>query len=106
MFPLYIILGWFIVGIIVTTYFYYRKDLKMTSSTRGIVVSAENREIRTENLRRDETVIHCQFDVSGRKFEVDGVLRGKLADKFPAGRKVPVRYNPGDPSMAKIAINQ
>jgi hypothetical protein len=70
------------------------------------VISAENREIRTEHLRRDETVIHCRFDVSGREFSVSGVLRGKIADKFPAGRTVPVRYNPGDPSMARIVINQ
>ena len=35
MFPLYIILAWFIIGIVVLTYFYYRKDLKSLRDARN-----------------------------------------------------------------------
>jgi len=102
MFALYIIMGWIVLGIVVLTYFYYRKDLKMTSSTTGEVISATNREIRNDQGRRDETVVVARYTVSGREYELSHVFLGKSADRFPAGRSVPVKYNPSDPKMAKI----
>jgi Protein of unknown function (DUF3592) len=101
-FALYIIMAWILLGIIALTYFYYRKDMKMTSATTGEVISATNREVRDDNGRRDETVIVARYSVSGREYELSHVFLGRSADKFPVGRVVPVRYNPSDPKMAKI----
>jgi hypothetical protein len=101
-FALYIIMAWIVLGIIALTYFYYRKDLKMTSSTTGEVISATNREIRNDQGRRDETVVVARYTVSGRQYELSHVFLGRNADRFPAGRSVPVKYNPSDPKMAKI----
>jgi hypothetical protein len=101
-FALYIILAWLLVGGIALIVFYWRKEMKMTSSTRGEVISATSREIRDENGRRDETILQVLYTVSGREYEISHTLRGKIADRFPAGRPVPVRYNPSDPKMARI----
>jgi hypothetical protein len=103
MFALYIILFWVIVAIVILTRYYYSKDMKMTSTTTGVVVSAENREVRDQYGRRDETVVVCEFSVGGREYRVVKVFRGRNAEKYPAGRKLPVRYNPADPGMARVA---
>ena len=102
LFPLYIIMGWIVIGTAALTYLYYRKGMKMTSHTMGRVVSATDREVRDDRGRRDETVVVCKYSVSGRDYEISLVFRGRTADRFPNGREVPVRYNPGDPKMAKI----
>jgi len=104
LFALYIIMFWIAVGGVALIFFYWRKEMKMTSSTTGEVVSATNREIRDENGRRDETMVVTKYTVSGREFQLSHVFRGKLADRFPAGRAVPVRYNPSDPKMARIPM--
>ena len=104
MFALYIIIGWLVVGGVALIFFYWRKEMKMTSTTTGSVVSATSREIRDDNGRRDETVVLAKYTVSGRDYEISHVFRGRIAERFPAGRAVPVRYNPSDPKMARIPV--
>jgi hypothetical protein len=103
-FALYIIVAWIVLAIIILTYFYYRKDFKMTSATTGQVISAAEREVNDDRGRRDETVVIAKYTVSGREYELSHVFLGRSAGKFPAGRTVPVKYNPSDPKMAKIPV--
>jgi Protein of unknown function (DUF3592) len=102
MVALYIILFWILLAIVILTRYYYSKDMKMTSAATGAVVSAENREIRDGHGRRDETVVTCQFSVGGKDYRVVKVYRGRNAKRYPAGRKINVRYNPADPGMARV----
>jgi hypothetical protein len=102
MIALYIILFWIVLAIVILTRYYYSKDMKMTSAATGAVLSAENREVRDKHGRRDETVVTCGFNVGGRDYQVTKVYRGRNAERYPAGRKLPVRYNPADPGMARI----
>ena len=102
MFALYIILGWLLLGGVSLIVFYWRKEMKMTSSTKGLVISATTQEIRDQSGRRDETTLRVRYTISGQDYEISHTLRGKIADRFPAGRSVPVRYNPSDPKMARI----
>lgn len=74
----------------------------MTSSTTGEVISATTREIVLKGSRRDETIITARYAVGGKTYELSHAFFGKLADRFPPGFSVPVRYNPSDPKMAKI----
>jgi hypothetical protein len=104
MFALYIILFWLALGGIALVVFYWRKEMKMTSSTTGSVISAENREVRDDAGRRDETTVVAKYNVSGKDYEVKHIFRGRFADRFPPGRSVPVRYNPSDPKMARIPV--
>jgi hypothetical protein len=104
MFALYLIMFWLAVGGIALVVFYWRKEMKMTSSTTGWVVCAQSREICDDAGRRDETVVVAKYTVSGREYEISHVFRGKFADRFPAGRSVPIRYNPSDPRMARIPV--
>jgi len=103
MIALYIILFWVLVGVIGVTWFYYSHDMRMTSEATGSVVSAENREVHDKiHGRLDLTVVTCQFIVGGKPFEVVKTYRGRNAQNFPAGRKLHVRYNPADPTRARI----
>ena len=102
MIALYLILGWLIAGTIAAIVFYHRKELKMTSSAAASVVSATDREIRDAHGRRDETVVVAEFTVGGRPYRVTHVYPGRNAERFPPGTKLPVRYNPGDPSMSIV----
>jgi hypothetical protein len=102
LFALYIIMGWVLLGAVALTVFYWRKDMKMTSTTTGEVLSATSRERIVDDRRRDETVVVAKFTVTGKEYEVSHVFPGKIANRFPAGRSVPVRYNPSDPGMARI----
>jgi hypothetical protein len=102
MIAIYIILFWIVLAIVALTRYYYSKDMKMTSAVTGSVLSAENREIRDEHGRRDETVVTCQFAVGGKDYRVVKVYRGRNAERYPAGRKINVRYNPADPKMARV----
>src|SRR5271155_2308132 len=95
-------MGWMLLGAVVLTVFYWRKEMKMTSSTTGEVLSATDRERIVDDRRRDETVVVAKFTVAGKEYEVTHVFEGKFANRFPAGRSVPVRYNPSDPGMARI----
>ena len=102
MLPLYLIMGWMALGGLALVFFYWRKSMKMTSPTTGEVVSATNREINDDRGRRDETVVTARFKVLDRNYQVSHVFQGRIADRFPVGREVPIRYNPSDPRMARI----
>jgi hypothetical protein len=102
MIALYIILFWIVLAIVILTRYYYSKDMKMTSTSTGSVLSAENREVRDDHGRRDETLVTCQFTVGGRDYQVMKIFRGRNAERYPVGRKLPVRYNPADPAMSRI----
>ena len=102
MVALYIVVAMVLIGALALTALYHHDALKMTSSTTGQVVSADQREVRDEKERREETVIVCRYQVSGRDYQMTKILRGRQAPRFPAGRELPIRYNPGHPEMARI----
>lgn len=102
MLGLYIVVGMVLVGAIALVVLYHHDSLKMTSSTNAQVLSADEREVRDENERRDETIVTCSYTVGGREFQMQKILRGRQASRFPAGRPVPIRYNPGHPEMARF----
>lgn len=104
MFGIYIVLGMVIAGAIVLVFFYHQKNLKMTSQTTGEVVRAEQREVRDEKERRDETVVVCRFSVHGHTYTIERILRGRLAARFPVGKPIPVFYNPADPEMSRLGV--
>jgi hypothetical protein len=102
MIALYIVVGWLIAGTIAAIVFYHQKSLKMTSATTALILSATNREIRDAHGRRDETVVVAEFSAAGNTHQVTHIFRGRNADRFPPGGRLPVRYNPGDPSMSMV----
>ncbi len=102
---LYIVLGFFIAGAILLTCLYHRKEIKMTSTTTGQVISATQREIRTTDLRRDETIIVCSYSVAGHTYQLQHTLPGRKASRFPPGAPLTIRYNPTVPKMARIALD-
>jgi uncharacterized protein YpmB len=104
MIALYIIVVWIVIAIILVTKFYYNKEMKMTSPATGSVISAVNQEIFVKGARRDVTVVTCEFVVGERKYQVARGFPGRNAERYPPGRKLPVRYNPSDPSMAMIPV--
>jgi hypothetical protein len=102
MIALYIVFGWLVAGTVAVIVFYHQKSFKMTSTTTASVVSASNREIRNAHGRRDETVVVAEFTAAGQTFQVTHIFPGTNADRFPLGSKLPIRYNPGDPSMSMV----
>jgi len=104
MIALYIIVAWIVVAIILVTKYYYNKEMKMTSATTGLVISALNREVFVKGSRRDETVVACEFTVGQQTYQVARVFPGRNAERYPVGRKMPVRYNPSDPAMSMIPV--
>ena len=78
---------------------------RMTSRTNGRIVSASQRVIVDETARRTETEVVAQFTAGGREHQVRRVLAGERAGHFPPGREVPIRYNPGEPSMAELIMD-
>lgn len=104
MIGIYIVLGMVVVGAIVLMVFYHQKRLKMTSNTVAEVVRAEQREVRDERERRDETVVRVRYLVSGHPYEIEQVFRGRLAARFPAGRTLRVWYNPAEPEMSRLDV--
>jgi hypothetical protein len=101
---LYIILGWIFVGCLAWIYFYFHNSARMTSSASGSVVSAKEREIRDKKGRRDETVVTFTFRTQGKEFQVAHVFVGRQAHRFTPGLKLPVKYNPANPNMAKVSL--
>lgn len=104
MFGLYIIAAWLFVGAVVLVILYHRKTFKMTSTATCEVIRAEEREVRTERERRDETLVVCRYVAWGNEFTIERVFRGRQAERFRAGTKLPIRYNPADPSMSRIDV--
>jgi hypothetical protein len=58
--PLYIVAGFIFVGIVIIFAIYYSKTMKMTSYTVGEVVTAQERVVRDERERREETTLVCK----------------------------------------------
>lgn len=104
MIGIYIVLGMVVAGAIALIFFYHQKRLKMTSATPAEVVHSEQREVRDENERRDETVVRVRYTVGGHSYEVEQVLRGRQASRYPAGRTLTVHYNPADPEMSRVQL--
>lgn len=102
---IYIVLGMVVAGAICLIFFYHQKRLKMTSNTMAEVIQAEQREVRDEKERRDETVVRVRYTVGGHNYEVEQTLRGRQASRFPAGRTLTVHYNPADPEMCRIEMS-
>jgi hypothetical protein len=42
--------------------------------------------------------------VHGKSYEIERVMRGRLADRLTPGKKVAIRYNPAEPDMADLAL--
>jgi hypothetical protein len=83
---------------------YFRTSGRMTSSGTGVVISANEREITDSRGRRNETIVRCQFRLNNIDYEVEHAFRGNVAKHFPPGKSLPIRYNPGEPTMARIAV--
>lgn len=105
MIGIYIVLGMVVAGAIGLIFFYHQKRLKMTSDTLAQVVRAEQREVRDERERRDETVIRVRYTVGGQSYESEQIIRGRQAAQYPAGRTLKVHYNPADPEMSRIDLS-
>lgn len=101
---IYIVLGMVIAGAIGLIFFYHQKRLKMTSNTFAEVIRSEQREVRDENERRDETVVRVRYTVGGHSYEIEQILRGRQAGRYPAGRTLTVHYNPANPEMSRLEL--
>ena len=99
---LYIVAGLVFVGVVILFVVYYSRTMKMTSYTACQVVRAENRVVRDERERREETVLTCKYNVRGKDYEIQHVIRGQNAKAYPPGRELTVWYNPNVPEMARI----
>lgn len=104
MLGVYIVTGLILVGAVLTVVFSHHRFFKMTSSTAGEIIRSEQREVRDENERRDETVVVCRYTVHGKDYEIQRIMRGRLADRLTPGKKVSIRYNPAEPDMADLAL--
>ena len=104
MIGLYIVTALVVGGIILMVIFSHHPFFKMTSRTAAQVLRADQHEVRDDRERRDETTIRAKYTVHGKDYEIERTLRGRLADRFPPGAKIPVRYNPAEPHIADIAL--
>src|SRR5436190_11080813 len=100
---------WIIIGVIATSILViviasHHPFFKMTSSTTGEVLESSQREVRDERERRDETVVRFKYAVHGKPYEMERVIRGRIAERFPVGARIPVKYNPAEPDMADIRM--
>lgn len=103
-----IVIGWLIgivaVGVsLAVGRAYFSNGMRMSSNTEGEVVRAEERVMVDRGVRRVETLVVARFTAIGKDFEVQRVLQGAHAKRFPPGRSVHIRYNPGEPHMAVLA---
>ena len=105
MFVFYVVGAMALAGAVSLILIYHSKSLKMTSTASGRVVRAEEREIREPTSRREETLVVCQYVVGGREYRIERTYHGRQAVRFRDGTELPVRYNPANPSMAKIAVD-
>lgn len=81
---------------------YHHPRFKMTSWTSGTVIASSVRERRNEQERWEETSVLVRFSAAGRVCQVEKVIRGRHASRYPVGASVRVRYYPADPSVAEI----
>jgi len=47
----------------------------------------------------------CQYVVGGKEYRIERTYHGRQAVRFRDGTELPVRYNPANPYMAKIAVD-
>src|SRR5947208_1466181 len=99
---LYIVVALVFVCIVILFRIYYSKTMKMTSYKSCEVVRAEDRVVRDETERREETFILCKYSVNGKEYEISHIIRGHNAKAYPPGRNLTVWYNPNVPEMARI----
>lgn len=100
----YIIIGVVALAILAMTVASHHRSFKMTSQTTGTVVSSSEREVTTEAGRSFQTEITCRYRAGGADRELTHTFRGKLASRFPAGKSVPVKYDPAEPHVATLAV--
>ncbi len=105
MFAVYIVVLMALAGAVALMLIYHGKRMKMISSTAGRVVHSEEREIRDSTSRREETHVVCRYVVAGREYRIERTYPGRQAVRFRDGREIPIRYNPANPSMARIAVD-
>ena len=99
---LYIVAALVFVCIVILFRIYYSQTMKMTSYTPCQVLRAEDRVVRDETERREETLIVCKYSVRGQEYEIEHIVRGHNAKAYPPGRELTVWYNPNVPEMARI----
>ena len=104
MLGIYIVLPMAFIGAILLVILYHDKSLKMTSTLAAPIIRSEQREIRDEKERREETVVTVQYKVNGQDYTLDQVFRGRQASRYPVGKTLTVKYNPAEPHMAKIVV--
>ena len=85
MYGLYIVAGLVFVGIVVLFVIYYSRTMKMTSYTNCTVVRSEDRVVRDEKERREETHLTCKYSVRGEEYTIAHVIRGLNAKAYPPG---------------------
>ena len=105
MFAFYVIGAMALAGAVALFRIYYSQPMKMTSTAAGRVVRSEEREVRDTTSRREETLVVCQYRVGGREYRVERTYHGRQAVRFRDGTELPVRYNPANPSMSRIAVD-
>jgi hypothetical protein len=103
-FGLYVVGIMVAVGAVSLVVFYHQKSLKMTSNTMARVVKVEQREVRDEKERRDETLVVVQYKVNDKEYRIEQLLRGRQAARYPQGRSLRVLYNPAQPEMSRIDL--
>jgi hypothetical protein len=104
MIGIYIVAAMVLAGAIALVAFYHQKSLKMTSNTTARVVRVEQREVRDEKERRDETIVVVRYAVNDKEYTIEQLLRGRQAARFPEGRSLRVYYNPAQPEMSRIDL--
>jgi hypothetical protein len=104
MLGIYIVLPMALVGVIVLFILYHDKSLKMTSTLAAPIIRSEQREIRDEKERREETVVTVQYKVNGQEYTIEQTLRGRQSARYPVGKTLTVKYNPAEPEMSKIVM--
>jgi len=100
----YILAGVIVLIILSMIVMSHHPMFKMTSQTMGRIVSATEREVRDDYERRDETTVVVAYDIHGTGYQVEKVIRGKKAYKFPTGKEVVVRYNPAEPHVGTFPL--
>jgi len=101
----YILAGVIVLIILTMIVMSHHPMFKMTSQTLGQIVSATEREVRDEHERREETLIVVAYEIHGVPYQVEKIVRGKKACRFPAGKKIDIRYNPAEPHVGTFVID-
>ncbi|HEX8523172.1 MAG TPA: DUF3592 domain-containing protein [Tepidisphaeraceae bacterium] len=102
MIGLYVIAGMIFLGIVALFVYYFSPSTKMTVPVVAEVMRCEERETRTESNRVVETVVTCSYRAQGKDYQVEHVMKGRQSERYPAGKKLRVLYNPEDPGMARV----